>query len=90
MSCCNSVAFNRSSSYLKIKSKVSYCTGVLNFRNRFLKVDIVERAGLQLRNLFNEVVAAWPQSVQKPELAQLETVFVLDFEVLVQLYLDGE
>jgi hypothetical protein len=36
------------------------------------------------------VVAAWPQSVQKPELAQLEVVFVLDFEVLVQLYLDGE
>ena len=84
------MSFNRSSSYLKFKSKVSYRKGVLNFRNRFLKVDIVERAGLQLRNLLNEVVASWPQSVQKPELAQLEAVFVLDFEELVQLYLDGE
>jgi len=84
------VSLNRSSSYLKFKSKVSYHKGVLNFRDRFLKVDIVERAGLQLRNLLNEVVAAWPQSVQIPELAQLEAVFVLDFEELIQLYLDGE
>jgi hypothetical protein len=56
---------------------------VLNKSHCFLKVEIVERACPQLRYFLDEVVAAWPQSLQKPELALVEVVVSLDLEVLV-------